>query len=73
MRKTNKWLDHSENAKEDKFMKTTQFLKNVQNAKELASRFVYFGPRDPLVRKIRSSSPVEMIQDSEVNIYFKSL
>ena len=38
MKKTNKRLDHSENAKDDKFMKTTQFLQNVQKSQELACR-----------------------------------
>ena len=30
MKETNKWLDNSENAKDDKSMETTQFLKNAQ-------------------------------------------
>jgi hypothetical protein len=38
MKKPNKRLDHSENAKDDKFMETTEILKNAQNAQKLACR-----------------------------------
>jgi len=38
MRKTNKCLDHSENAKDDKFMQSPQLLNNAQKSHELASR-----------------------------------
>jgi len=38
MKKTNKWLDHSKNAMDDKFMETSKFLRNIQNTQELASR-----------------------------------
>jgi hypothetical protein len=38
MKKTNKRLDHSGNAKDDKLMKTTQFMQNVQKSQELACR-----------------------------------
>jgi len=36
MKKLNKWLDHNENAKDDKFMEPAQFLKNAQNTQKLA-------------------------------------
>jgi hypothetical protein len=37
MKKTNKRLDHSGNAEDDKLMKTTQLMQNAQNSQKLAS------------------------------------